>query len=226
MTKSFQKSSYLLANQRVMKVLIFGASGKTGQHLVSQALAEGHVVTAFARSPAKIKMQHQNLNIVQGNISDYNLVASAVKGQDVVLSALGAASPFKFDTVLVDGVGNIIKAMEANNVNRFIYLSFIGAGEGRREAGFVIRNIAPKLLKAEIEGHRQREKMIERSRLNWTIVHAPTLSNGPRKTVYRNGVDISSKGFVVSMSRADVADFMLKQLHHSHYLHSRARVMY
>jgi len=209
-----------------MRLLIFGASGKTGQHLVSQALEQGHVVTAFARTPAKIKLQHENLNVVQGNICDYSLVENAVQGQDVVLSALGASSPFKFDPVIVTGVGNIIKAMEANNVSRFIYLSFIGVGEGRRDAGFVIRNIAPKLLKAEIEGHRQRETMIERSRLNWTIVHAPTLSNGQKKAVYRNGVDISSKGFVVSMSRADVADFMLKQLHDSHYLHSRARVMY
>ena len=210
----------------VMRLLIFGASGKTGQHLVSQALEQGHVVTAFARTPAKIKFQHQNLNVVQGDIADYSLVETAVKGQDVVLSALGAASPFKFDPVVVDGVGNIIKAMEANNVSRFIYLSFIGVGDGRRDAGFVIRNIAPKLLKAEIEGHRQRETMIERSTLNWIIVHAPTLSSGQKKTIYRNGVDISSKGFVVSMSRADVADFMLKQVHDNYYLHSRARVMY
>jgi putative NADH-flavin reductase len=209
-----------------MKILIFGASGKTGQHLVSQALEQGYVVTAFARTPAKIKLQHQHLNVVQGDIADYSLVETAVRGQDVVLSALGAASPFKFDPVVVDGVGNIIKAMEANNVSRFIYLSFIGVGEGRRGAGFVIRNIAPKLLKAEIEGHRQRETMIERSRLNWIIVQAPTLSNGQKKAVYRNGVDISSKGFVVSMSRADVADFMLKQVSDSKYEHCRARVMY
>jgi putative NADH-flavin reductase len=209
-----------------MKLLIFGASGKTGEHLVSQALEQGHVVTAFARDPTKIKMKHQNLNVVQGNIADYNLVESAVKGQDVVLSALGASSPFKFDPVFVDGVGNIIKAMEANNIRRFIYLSFIGVGEGRRDAGFVIKNIAPKILKAEIEGHRQREAMIEKSRLQWTIVHAPTLSNGKKKGVYRNGTNISSKGFVVSIARADVADFMLKQVNDNSYMHSRARVMY
>src|SRR5829696_6094888 len=97
MTKPHQKSSYLFTNQPTMKLLIFGASGKTGQHLVSQALEQGHMVTAFARTPAKIKLQHQNLHVVQGNIADFSLVESAVKGQDVVLSALGAASPFKFD---------------------------------------------------------------------------------------------------------------------------------
>src|SRR5258705_1729356 len=193
-----------------MKLVIFGASGRTGQHLVSQALEQGHRVTAFARNPAKIKLQHQNLNVVQGNVADYSAVESAIKGQDVVISALGAASPFKFDPVLVDGLGNIIKAMEATGVSRFIYLSFVGVGEGRRDAGFVIKNIAPKLLKAEIEGHRQREAMIERSRLQWTIVHAPTLSDGKKKAIYRTGTNISSKGFVVSMARADVADFMLQ----------------
>jgi putative NADH-flavin reductase len=209
-----------------MKLLIFGASGKTGHHLLSQALDQGYQVTAFARNPEKVRMRHENLQVMRGDVADYASVEAAIKGQEVVLSALGASSPFKFDPVLVEGMGNIIKAMQSNNISRLIYLSFVGVGNGRKNAGFVIRNIAPKLLKNEIKGHQQRETLIENSGLQWTIIQAPTLTNGKRKNKYRSGVDIFSRGFVVSVSRSDVADFMLRQVSDTQFLHSKSRIMY
>ena len=209
-----------------MNLLIFGASGKTGQHLVSKTLEQGHIVTAFVRNPSKIKFRHPNLKIVQGNVADYNSVENAVKGQQVVLSTLGANSPFKFDQAIVDGIDNIINAMGRNGVSRFIYLSFIGVERPCKDAGFFIRHIAPKILKTEAEGHRVREVMIERSNLQWTIVHPPGLTNAKPKNVYRNGIAISSKGFFVTMSRADVADFMLKQVTDKTYLQKKPRIMY
>jgi putative NADH-flavin reductase len=72
-----------------MNVLIFGATGGTGRALVRQALAQGHVVTAFVRDLKKIKTRHQNLRVVQGDILDYESVEAAVKNQDAVVSALG-----------------------------------------------------------------------------------------------------------------------------------------
>ena len=209
-----------------MRLTLFGASGKTGQYILSKALEQGYVVTAFARDPSKIKMQHSNLRIVQGNVSDYKAVDNAIKGQDVVLSSLGANSPFKFDQAVIDGIGNILKAMEANSVKRFIYLSFIGVSKPCKDAGFFIRYIAPKILKTEAEGHRIKEALIERSNLQWTIVHPPGLSNAKPKNVYRVGEHISSKGFMVSISRADVADFMLKQATENEYIQKRPRIMY
>jgi len=72
-----------------MNLLIFGATGGTGRALVQQALAQGHVVTAFARDPAKVKTTHENLRVVRGNILDYDSVEAAVRNQDAVVSALG-----------------------------------------------------------------------------------------------------------------------------------------
>ncbi len=108
-----------------MNILIFGASGTTGHELVNQALEQGHIVTAFVRNPAKLKITHNNLKIVQSDVVNYLEVENAVKGQDAVFSALGASSPFKYDQTVVDGVGNIIKAMEQSNVKRFIYLLLV-----------------------------------------------------------------------------------------------------
>jgi putative NADH-flavin reductase len=207
-----------------MKLLIFGASGSTGHELVKQSLSLGHSVTAFVRDSSRLKISHKSLNVVTGGLNTGDL-AGVIKGQDVVLSALGATSPFKYDAMVVDGVGKIIQVMEELNVLRFIYLSFIGAGAGRIHGGFVIRHIASRILKAEIAGHEAREKLIRASKLNWTIVHAPTLTNGEKKGVYRTGENLSSNSFVVTTSRADVADLMLSQCVDPSFILKTVRVM-
>ena len=147
-----------------MKLLIFGASGATGHELVKQSLSLGHSVTAFVRDPSRLKIDHKDLKVIPGNITS-TVDLEAIKGHDVVLSALGAQNPFKFDAIVVDGVGKIIKVMEELNVLRFIYLSFIGTGTGRMHGGFVIRHIASRILKTEIAGHAAREKKIQRASL-------------------------------------------------------------
>jgi putative NADH-flavin reductase len=208
-----------------MNVLIFGASGATGKHLVRQALDQQHQVTAFVRDPAKLDIRHEHLKLEVGDVINYNAVENAIRGKDAVISALGAKSPFKFDQIVVDGMRNIIKAMKKTNVERLIYLSFIGATESRKNAGFVIRYVAPRLLKTEIKGHALREQMIKESSLKWTIVHAPTLTNGPKKGQYQSDENLKTTSFVVSISRADVADFMLRQLNDKSYLNKTVRLM-
>jgi putative NADH-flavin reductase len=209
-----------------MKLLIFGASGATGHELVKQSLSLGHSVTAFVRDPSRLKINHNDLKVIRGSITSTVDLAGAIKGQDVVLSALGAENPFKFDAVVVNGVGKIIKVIEELGVPRFIYLSFIGVGEGRMHGGFVIRHVASRILKTEIAGHDAREKMIRESNLNWTIVHAPTLTNGKKKGAYRSGENLSSNSFVVTISRADVADFMLSQCVDLTFKRRVVRIMY
>lgn len=208
-----------------MHLLIFGASGATGQQLVKQALQQGHRVTAFVRNPAALRLRHERLNVVRGNVGDEQAVKRAVKGHDVVLSALGANRPFTFDPVVVEGMATIINAMEAAGVQRLIYLSFLGVAESRSDAGWLTRYVAPNLLRTEIAGHEAREALIRQSRLNWTIVRAPMLTNGPRKQTYRTGERLRSTAFALTLSRADVADFMLKQLSSNDFIGKAARLM-
>ena len=209
-----------------MNILIFGASGATGDELVRQALPQGHIVTAFVRDPAKLTVRHDNLKVVQGNVKDYVSVERAVKGHGAVLSALGASSPFRYDQDVVDGIANIVKAMEQLHVKRFIYQSFVGVKESRNDFGFFFRHIAPRILRTEIAGHEAREHIVSQSKLDWTIVRPPTLTNGKHKAVYRSGEDLKSKSFIVKFSRADVADFMLKQLTDTTFVRKAPRVMY
>jgi len=209
-----------------MNLLIFGASGATGHELVNQSLLRGHSVTAFVREPSRLKVDNPKVKVVKGSITDQSDLSNAIKGHDVVLSALGASSPFKFDPILVEGVAKIVRTMEDLKVLKFIYLSFIGVGDSRVNGGFVIRYIAPKLLKTEIAGHEAREKIIRKSELNWTIVHAPMLTKGQMRGAYRKGENLSSNSFIVAVSRADVADLMLSQCDDLTFNRKAVRIMY
>lgn len=209
-----------------MNILVFGATGATGHELVKQALSQGHNVTAFARNPQKLKITHRNLTIIQGILSDHKLIEHSVAGQDAVLSALGASSMFRFDQSVVDGVANIVRAMTKRDVRRFIYLSFAGVKESRDQVGFIIRHVAPAFLSTEIEGHEVKEKVIRESQLKWTIVRPPTLTNGKHRKQFRRGEGISTNGFAVTISRADVADFMLQQLTDTAFIQKAPLILY
>ncbi len=92
-----------------MNLIIFGATGGVGRHLVEFALAQGHAVTAFARDPAKLGIEHANLKVVQGDVMDFASVEKAVQGQEAVLSSLGAGMK---STIRSEGSRHIIRAME------------------------------------------------------------------------------------------------------------------
>lgn len=210
-----------------MNVLVFGASGRTGRELVQQALAQGHIVTAFVRDPAKLAIEHANLRVVRGDVIDYASVERAVAGQDAVLSALGASTPLRRDPALVDGVRNIVRAMSHAGVRRLIYMSFLGVRDGRHQLGFLGRYVlTPLVLHNPTTDHEAKEGLIKQSRLDWTIVRPPKLTNGPRTRAYRSGEGIEAASVLPTISRADVADFMLSQLTDDTYLRKAPAVMY
>jgi putative NADH-flavin reductase len=209
-----------------MRIIIFGASGATGQEVVKQALRDDHFVTAFVRNPSKLSLQHNNLAIVQGDVKDYTVVEKAIEGQDAVLSALGVSTPLHKDPVVVEGIKSILQAMEKLPVKRFIYLSFLAVGQGRKDAGFLIKHIISRVVHHEIEDHQEKEGFIKASHLDWTIIHPPKLTNGVKKGIYRTGESIQPGSFFPTLSRADLADFMIKQLNDNRFLRKTVRIMY
>ena len=102
------KRTSIIAQEEDMKLIIFGATGGTGRQCVDQALAQGHQVTAFVRQPAALTVQHPDLTIIQGDITDQDAVQRAIPGHDVVISALGTRGG---PAVLPEGTRNILEAM-------------------------------------------------------------------------------------------------------------------
>jgi putative NADH-flavin reductase len=210
-----------------MNVLVFGASGGAGREVVKQALAQGHRITAFVRDPAKFDINHAHLTVVQGDVADYASIERAVKNQDAVICALGSSTPLTRDPTLIAGVQNIIKAMESAGGPRFIYLSFLGVRDGRNQLSFLGKYImAPLVLHNVAADHEVKEALIKQSRLNWIIVRPPRLTKGRRTGAYRSGERIVATSIIPTISRADVADFMLKQLTDDTYLRKTVSVMY
>ena len=209
-----------------MKLLVFGASGKTGREVVRQALARGYVVTAFVRQTARLPIAHANLRLVAGEISNPEAIARVVAGQTAVISTLGVGQPMTHDQAVIEGVRAIARAAEQASVERLLYLSFIGVHDSRDAAGFVLRQLATTLLRHEVADHEVKEAAIIASFVDWTIVRPPKLTNGRLTAAYRVGEDIRARSPLPLMSRADVADFMLRQLTDAAFIRKAVRILH
>ena len=209
-----------------MKVIVFGASGETGRLVVSSGLQQTHGITAFVRDPSKLTIQHECLTFFQGDVSNCKSVESALEGHDGVISALGASTPFKRNLTIVDGIANIVNAMKRQKVSRLIYQSFVGVRDFRSELGFLLDKIVPIALNSVIKDHEAKEQIIKRSDLLWTIVRCAMLTNGEATGTYRVGERIQPITPMPTISRGDVADFMIKQLTDNQYYYKKPRLMY
>lgn len=190
-----------------MKLVVFGASGRTGLLTVFQALEKGHQVTAFARRYASVTIQHSNLRVIEGDILDYEKVRQAVEGQEAVISALGVESR-KYTTVLSDGTANILRAMKETGVKRIICMS--SAGILGNDGGFWFgKVIIPLLLKQVFEDKKRQMKLFQQSDLEWVLIRPVGLTDAPKTGKYQIYDKVPGS---ISIPRADVADFMLKLL--------------
>ena len=142
---------------------------------------------------------------------------AAIRGQDVVISALGAGNSFKPAGLIEHSVPAIVRAMEAQGVRRLIFTSAYGVGATFNTVPLVPR-IFMRLLLHDIYADKEAgEAHLYRSKLDWTIVYPVTLTNGPKTGGYRVGEHLALRG-IPKISRADVAHFLLSQMEDSTYL--------
>ncbi|HHP7230169.1 MAG TPA: NAD(P)-dependent oxidoreductase [Xenococcaceae cyanobacterium] len=201
-----------------MKLVIFGSTGGTGRQVVQQALEQGHIVTAFTRNPAKLKIQHPNLNIVQGDVMNLPSVEKAVRGQDAVVCVLGAGQNMT-STIRSQGTRQIIQAMEKEGIRRLICQSTLGAGDSWGNLNFYWKYIMfGLLLRKPFADHQKQENYVQQSSLDWTIIRPGAFVEGTRTGNYRHGFSGSDQTSQLKISRGDVADFILKQLNDDRYL--------
>ena len=209
-----------------MNLLIFGSTGGTGRQVVQQALEQGHTVTAFARDPVKLNIQHTNLKVVQGDVMDSTSVEKALRGQDAVVCVLGAGQNMT-SKIRSQGTQQIIQAMEKSGIRRFICQSTLGAGDSWENLNFFWKYIMfGFLLRKPFADHQRQENHVQQSRLDWTIVRPGAFVDGERTGKYRHGFSGNDKTSKLKISRADVADFILKQLTDNSYLHQTPSISY
>ena len=207
-----------------MNVIIFGATGTVGRHLVAQACAQGHKVTAFGRTAGGLAKSHPNLRTVAGDVLDVEAVATAVRGHDVVVCALGAG---RNGGVRAKGTANIIDGMQRHGIKRLICQSTLGAGDSAVHLNFFWKYVMfGLLLRPAFADHAEQERLVMGSGLDWTIVRPAAFTDGPATGAYKHGFSHSEKQLTLKISRADVAGFILTQLTQDTYLRKAPGLSY
>ncbi len=192
-----------------MKLGVLGASGRTGSQLVTQALDAGHEIKVLARNPEKLAGWRSQVTVVQGNVTDASAVESLLEGCDAVLSALGHVGDSPRDVLSV-AANHIIAGMRRHGIRRLVVLASTAVPDpadhltlGQR----VVERIAEYVMGSLAHDDPAAAQIIASSELDWTIVRAVILTNGPRTRSFKVGS--FGRGTGIRVSRADVADFML-----------------
>jgi len=202
-----------------MKIVIFGANGKTGSIIVQQALDIEYQVIAYVRNAEFIKINHPNLKIVVGNLNETLKMRDCISDSDACISALGGESLTKHAIDVMEGIDRIATVMEDLRVHRFIYLSSIGAGKSYSMMPQPLRFLVFEiLLKVPLTDHNKNEQRITYSNLQWTIVRPGSLTNGPATENYNHGIKKIKLKKSPRISRANVAAFILRQLTDETYM--------
>jgi len=206
----------------VAKVLIIGASGGIGLETVKADLEARHSVRALSRSARRIPIDNPKLEKMAGDALEVVTVRRALSGVDFVIQSLGvSAGPeivFKPMRVFSKATRVLVTAMEQAHVKRLICVTGFGAGNSRGRGGFLY-NLAFHLLLGRVYDDKDvQELIVRRSKLDWVIVRPVILTDGPKTNAYRALVDPRdwTCGFI---SRADVADFLVKQIDDDAFLH-------
>lgn len=194
-----------------MKLFVIGATGRTGQKIVHQALARGHHVTALVRSPEGITLKNERLTVLKGNAMDENQLFDAMQNHDAVLSTLGPREVFKPSSILHDSALATTRAMNRSGVKRLLMLSAAAhfPGVPNRIASFILQNHMRDSLAME--------EVVQGSGLDWTIARPPRLTQEEYVT-YRSRESAAPKmGF--TLAREAVAAFMLDAIEQKKHFH-------
>ena len=194
-----------------MKLLICGATGRTGRELIKQSLERGHLPTAFVRSPEKLNIQNKNLTIIKGDVRDPVQLAQAASGTDAVISALGTSGLLP-TTLLADFAWAICRAMEKAGARRLIVISAALLFPG----GGLPADIARYVFRYGLADMRRMEERLAKCNLDWTIVRPPRLTDG--KTTSYCAFEEEIPSAVISISRKTLAAFMLDTIEGGEYI--------
>lgn len=206
-----------------MNILLLGATGRVGSHIVPYALNDRHHVTVLVRTPEKIQIRNENLTIIQGNVLNKKDIVHAMHGIDVVISALNTDGT----TTLSESMPLIIDAMEKEGIKRIITIGTAGILQSRTTPNslrYQTSESRRKSTRAAKEHHRVYD-MLRQSTLEWTIVCPTYLPDGERIGKYRVDRDFLPEDGV-NISVPDTAEFTYRQIQTNDYIKSRVGIAY
>lgn len=204
-----------------MKIIVFGANGRTGQEVIEQAISSGIEVTAFVRNADNIKVKSDKLSIIVGQATRYEDVRKAIVGHDAVISCIGGPGS-KVSTTITDITKNIVDAMNETGVKRIAQVASAGV---HGELKGVMGKIVSFMLKNPLKDHAGAYRKLQEGGVNYTLARPMSLTEGVFTGVYRESEEgIPEKGR--NISRADVAHFLLKAIQDDKYIRKSIGLAY
>ncbi|GAA3714293.1 SDR family oxidoreductase [Salinicoccus jeotgali] len=206
-----------------MNILLLGATGRVGSHILKHALDEAHHVTVLVRDAEKLQSESANLTVVEGNVMNRSDVLNAMNGKDMVISALGTDGT----TTLSEGLPSVIEGMEERGLKRLITIGTGGILNSRTEPGLLRyqSNESKRKTTRAAEEHHKVYNLLEDSQLDWTIVCPTYLPDGEYTGQYRAERDYLPEGGKM-ISVPDTAEFAYSQIEDERYIRSRVGLAY
>jgi putative NADH-flavin reductase len=204
-----------------MKLLVLGATGATGRHVVDLAARSGEAVTAFVRNPATLENAAGRVTVFAGDATSQHDVSAAMVGQDAVISALGAGRSVVAGGLFTRASAAVIAAAKEAGVRRLVWLSSFGVGQTLAWSSGPQKLIYRTFLRGIYANKEIADESIRASGLDWTVVYPTRLTQGPATGTYRAGDRLPMKGNP-TISRADVAAFMYRAAQDRDWVHRNA----
>lgn len=193
-----------------MNITIIGASAGIGLVTVQQALDKGHIVTALSTQTASIP-DHSRLTKVTGSATSVSDLKKVIAGAEAVIIAIGTQNK-KPNTLFSDTASALVKAGAALDFTApVIMITGFGAGASSGFLSFFMRTVIRIFLKHQYINKTVMEEIIANSKLNWEIVRPGMLTDGPLTQKYKVLPNLYKGVRIGKISRADVADFLLRE---------------
>ena len=216
----------MLENKPIKKVLILGATGRTGIHVVQYALSKGYEVIALVRRPENYKYSQAGVTVVKGDTENPSDVSKAVSMADAVISIINnpRASESPWAKVLGqpfmmrDSMRNVVRSMKDQGKKRILVMSTFGAGESFKQLPWLVRLLVKySNMKVAFDDHTAQENVLKESDLDWTVVRCARLSNDEQLGNLIVSINNTPKPANL-ISRKNTAFFLIEQLESSEYL--------
>jgi uncharacterized protein len=208
-----------------MTITVFGATGQVGIRIVRSALVKGHHVKAFGRSVEEMideDLRNENFEAIKGYVFDEKDVYDAVKGSDVVFSALGGSFDGTDKTRSL-GIKNIASQMEKAGVNRIIAVGGMGVLNTDETTYILDTPGYPEMYQPVGREHLKAFFVLQASRLDWTFVCPPDIKNEDATGLYYTNTNYPPQGSN-RIAAGDLALFMLTEAVENKFLHQRVGI--
>ncbi len=198
-----------------MKVLVLGATGKTGSLVVERAVAKGHAVTVLVRDAEKLH-QRDKVRVLIGDATEPEDVVKAMDGNDAVIDTIGGTTPYKDTTLERTAAHNVVEAMKTKGARRLVVISMMGLGDSREQAPFWYEHLLmPTFLRGSTKDKAALEQEVNASGLDFVIARPPILKDDRAKGAV---TVLDKEGTGHEITRADLANFLVDQLDDDQYL--------